>query len=68
MAVWLTADNLKQKELQAPSKNYFYNYVVGLPYKDDAYSVLDTYVSDNMVYFDVSHSHDGYSKVVLGID
>lgn len=28
-AVWLTADNLKQKELQAPSKNYFYNYVVG---------------------------------------
>ena len=67
-AVWLTADNLKQKELQAPSKNYFYNYVVGLPYKDDAYSFVATDVTDNMGNFDVAYSHNGYSKVVVGID
>lgn len=38
-AVWITADNLKEKELKSPSKQHFYNYVLGQPYEDAALKI-----------------------------
>lgn len=40
-AVWISADELKRKELQAKSKQQFHNYVLGHPYQDQALAVQD---------------------------
>lgn len=40
-AVWISADELKRKELNAKSKQHFYNYVLGYPYQDVALAVQD---------------------------
>jgi len=47
-AVWISADQLKRKELQAKSKQHFHNYVLGLPYQDVALAVQDKDVYDNI--------------------
>lgn len=40
-AVFVSADELKRKELRSKSKQSFYNYVLGFPYQDLALSILD---------------------------
>lgn len=46
-AVWISADELKRKELKAKSKQHFYNYVLGFPYQDVALAVQDVDVHNN---------------------
>ncbi|QEG04127.1 terminase large subunit [Bacillus phage BC-T25] len=46
-AVWFTADKLKRKELEAKSKQHFYNYVLGYPFQDVALAVQRPDVMDN---------------------
>ncbi|AFQ96318.1 terminase large subunit [Bacillus phage vB_BceM_Bc431v3] len=46
-AVWVSADELKRKELKAKSKQHFYNYVLGFPYQDVALAVQDNDVMGN---------------------
>lgn len=46
-AVWISADELKRKELQAKSKQHFYNYVLGMPYQDIALAVQDVDILNN---------------------
>ncbi|WCS69427.1 hypothetical protein Goe24_00470 [Bacillus phage vB_BsuM-Goe24] len=47
-AVWISADLLKRKELEAGSKQHFYNYVLGYPFQDVALAVQDGDVMDNI--------------------
>lgn len=47
-AVWISADELKRKELKAKSKQHFYNYVLGHPYQDVALAVQDDDVYNNI--------------------
>ncbi|QQO40634.1 terminase [Bacillus phage 015DV002] len=47
-AVWISADELKRKELKAKSKQHFYNYVLGHPYQDVALAVQDKDILDNI--------------------
>jgi hypothetical protein len=47
-AVWISADELKRKELKAKSKQHFYNYVLGFPYQDVALAVQDDDVYKNL--------------------
>lgn len=47
-AVWISADELKRKELKAKSKQHFYNYVLGHPYQDVALAVQDDDVYKNI--------------------
>ncbi|AYJ76229.1 terminase large subunit 2 [Bacillus phage BSP12] len=47
-AVWISADLLKRKELEAGSKQHFYNYVLGYPFQDVALAVQDGDVKDNI--------------------
>jgi phage terminase large subunit GpA-like protein len=47
-AVWISADMLKEKELQAKSKQHFHNYVLGLPYQDVALAVQDGDITDHI--------------------
>jgi hypothetical protein len=46
-AVWISADMLKRKELEAKSKQHFYNYVLGYPYQDIALAVQDGDILDH---------------------
>lgn len=46
-AVWISADELKRKELKAKSKQHFYNYVLGNPYQDVALAVKDDDILKN---------------------
>jgi predicted esterase YcpF (UPF0227 family) len=47
-AVWISADQLKRKELAAKSKQHFYNYVLGFPYQDVALAVQDRDVYEHL--------------------
>ncbi len=46
-AVWISADELKRKELAAKSKQHFYNYVLGFPFQDVALAVQDNDILNN---------------------
>ena len=68
-AVWITADHLKQEEMRSPSKQYFFNYNLGMPYQDTgttfrAEDVLD-HINPN---YEKPDNRDGYKFVVSGID
>jgi len=69
-AVWISADQLKRKELQAKSKQHFHNYVLGLPYQDVALAV-----QDNDIYGNIREDLPGplmdrgnYRFISVGID
>src|SRR5699024_10852202 len=47
-AVWISADELKRKELQSKSKQQFYNYVLGEAFLDLALAVQDKDILDNL--------------------
>jgi len=47
-AVFISADQLKRKELEAKSKQHFYNYVLGFPFQDLALAVVDDDINNNI--------------------
>jgi len=47
-AVFITADELKRKELKAKSKQHFYNYVLGYPYLDLALAAMPQDIDNNI--------------------
>lgn len=68
-ATWITADHLKQEELRSPSKQYFYNYNLGMPYQDSGTTFRE---EDVLYHIDNNYKHpdnrDNYKYVVSGID
>lgn len=67
-AVWVTADSLKQKELRAPNKQFFYNYTLGMPYED---STNRFYPEDVLSHRDDRQRTDtrgDYRLISAGID
>lgn len=67
-AVWITADALKAAELNAKSKQAFYNYNLGMPYADVKLQVNDADIMDNGRFPDQRKNRDGYVLVAAGID
>lgn len=69
-AVWISADDLKRKEFSTPSKQMFYNYVLGYPYEDANLLVTDDDVYENKAENLPSQKHDrkGYRFISVGID
>lgn len=69
-AVWFSADALKRKELEAKSKQHFYNYVLGYPYQDVALAVQDRDITSNMrEYLSAPLMDRGdYRFISVGID
>lgn len=68
-AVWIEASDLKVKELEAKSKQSFYNYVLGMPYEDVKMSVTDDDVYGNVHnYTQFLENREEYRFVGLGID
>lgn len=69
-AVWISADQLKEKELNAKSKQAFYNYVIGSPYEDLGLTVTDEDVFNNTSEHinPVPRRTDEYRFICAGID
>ena len=69
-AVWITADDLKRKELATPSKQAFYNYMLGFPYEDASLTVLEEDVFDNYAENLLTQKHDrkGYKYISCSVD
>lgn len=69
-AVWVSADDLKRKELQAPSKQFFYNYVIGKPYEDSTSKFYDSDVLDHRRDYlpEQQKSRGRYDWISAGID
>lgn len=69
-AVWITADALKLSELNARSKQEFYNYDLGMPYSDTNLSITDNdiiNISTPRIPHKVTDRAD-YKYIVVGID
>jgi len=68
-AVWVSADDLKTKELNSTSKQAFYNYILGFPYEDVKFAVKDDDVyrnlNDRTSYL---QDREDYKFVATGID
>ncbi|WAX23265.1 putative terminase large subunit [Staphylococcus phage vB_SauM_VL10] len=46
-AVWISADQLVEKEMNTESKQAFYNYSLGMPYEDVKMRVLPEDIFEN---------------------
>ncbi|AMQ66579.1 terminase large subunit [Bacillus phage Shbh1] len=69
-AVWISADQLKRKELVAKSKQHFYNYILGYPFEDVSLAVKNKDILDHKRE-DLPHqlSHRGHYRFIsVGID
>lgn len=69
-AVWISADKLKTEELNARSRQTFYNYVLGEPYEDLSMTVKaeDIYGHGREDMPTQRFDREGYSKIVVAID
>lgn len=68
--VGISADQLKRKELEAKSKQHFYNYVLGFPFQDVALAVQDGDIYDHMdpAVPEPMKSRGNYRFISVGID
>ena len=68
-AVWVTADALKQSEMRAESKQFFYNYTLGYPYEDKGMKFMPEDVTKHIDNdYQKPNSREDYKYVVCGID
>lgn len=68
-AVWLTADDIKRKELASLSKQSFYNYVLGYSYEDSKMVVTESDVfNSTSQHTNFSFDREDYRFVSAGID
>lgn len=68
-AVWVSADNLKTLEMEASSKQLFYNYVLGFPYEDKQLTVNEEDIfSHNYGEINPVPDRRDYRFISVGID
>ena len=69
-AVWISLDELKEKEMNTESKQSFYNYILGFPYLDVKLRVNDEDVFDNKSPFAKRQlfNRDRYKYISASID
>lgn len=67
-AVWISADDIKKREMRYTSKQLFYNYVIGEPYVNEG-MIITEHDLLGAVRFDAPKLHrNDYPFVVAGID
>ena len=67
-AVWVSADALKVAELNAKSKQSFYNYNLGMPYADVKLQVTPSDINDNARFPERIKDRADYQLISAGID
>lgn len=69
-AAWVSASDLKRKELNSKSRQTFYNYVLGEPYQDLSLSIVPRDVVNMRRTYLAGQQFDrgDYSLITVGID
>ncbi|BBI90192.1 phage terminase [Staphylococcus phage MR003] len=69
-AVWISASQLVEKEMNTDSKQAFYNYSLGMPYEDVKMRVLPEDIFDNKSEIAKTQlfNRDKYKFISVGID
>jgi len=67
-AVWISADDVKRRELKYTSKQLFYNYVIGEPYASEGLVITEDDILGSKRFETRVHSRQNYKKTVVGID
>ena len=69
-AIWISLDEIKEKEMRTESKQAFYNYIIGAPFEDVKMKVLDGDILDNKSPFAKRQlfNRDKYKFISVGID
>lgn len=68
-AVWISADQLKTRELNSTSKQAFHNYILGMPYEDTKLAVKENDVYGNLnEKKEYLQDLDDYRFISVGID
>lgn len=67
-AVWISADDIKRRELRYTSRQLFYNYVIGEPYANEGLIITEDDILACQRLESRVHSRKDYKKVVVGID
>lgn len=67
-AVWVSADKLKEEEMRAPSKQFFYNYSLGFPYEDKGATFRSEDIFSHVDDFEKPNDRENYKFVSVGID
>lgn len=68
-ASWITADNIKYKELTYPSPQLFQNYVLGLPYQSTGMSIIEEDLVRCTTKMTAPPVRTAvYSRIIVGID
>ncbi|XWX31262.1 terminase large subunit [Staphylococcus phage PG-2021_19] len=69
-AVWISADELKEKEMNTESKQAFYNYILGYPFEDVKLRVNeeDVYGNKSPIAETQLMKRGRYSHIAIGID
>lgn len=67
--VHITADSIMKRQFTYPSRQLFYNYVVGEPYASEGMSITDQDFRDSATMKDAVYSRNSnYQRIVCGID
>jgi len=67
-AVWITADDVKRRELSYTSKQLFYNYVVGVPFASEGLLIVEDDILASTRLEGPVFSRQQYVKIVAGVD
>ena len=67
-ASWITCDMLKTSEMQARSKQDFYNYDLGDPYLDRSLAITPEDIYSHTTRYKPAVDRENYSLIVAGID
>lgn len=68
-AVWISASELKRKELNSKSKQAFHNYTIGVPYENQNMAVTTEDVFNNVYdHVEPKMDRDGYRFISVGVD
>jgi hypothetical protein len=67
-AVWISADDIKRRELTYTSKQLFSNYVIGMPFAAEGLIINEDDILASTRLEKRVHSRKDYAKIVVGID
>lgn len=68
-AVWISADDIMRRQFSYPSKQLFYNYVIGQPYASTGMIIVDEDIREAIrLNNEVMTRVDRYSYISVGID
>src|SRR5699024_8553322 len=67
-AVWISADDVKARELTYKSTQLFHNYVIGVPYASEGLLITDDDILANIRLPQPVNARMNYAKVIVGVD